>query len=671
MINKVTVAIPFYKNEILINNFIQWYKENPSEQKFIKDIIIINDYPEEDNHFLEKKCVENNFKIISNEVNIGYLKSANIAFDFALKNKSHLILLNSDTIPYANFISELISCFEEDPNLGIVSPRSNNATISNLYMTPKEIDGKRSIRKFIEDFSEFKKISPKVTLSPTVTGFCFCVRDVVLANFPRFDLIFNPGYEEENDYCLRVSERGFRIGISNYSFVAHLEGKSFGLNKNRNKLKKQNHLKLLNKFPFYQNLLDNYSKSLDFRCMNKISTLLENKATLLIDAEALSPIFNGTNKLIVELLRSFSQHGIKCDVIANIQAMKFHKLTKLPGLKILTNSENLIYPKNLVYRVGIRIGQPFNFRSNSLIPLHSFYSICLFFDTIAHDCPELRTENPYTDDVWTSLPYVYSEIFFISQYSKKQFVEKFGMGNAILTDALLPTGISNFSNRAYPKNNSLDSKNEIVFVFGNKFKHKAVDIALKELPTISNRIYYILSEPFESHRNDLKFCKPGLTPQKEITKIFNKAIFLVFPSFSEGFGYPILEALEFKKTIYCRPLPPFIEIYNSLDDKLKKYIKFVPNFSMNTILNINSNNNYKSNQTFKNYNEYAIYLLKNSKNKSQAFLYNQFKNKEYFLLLKTQSHAHGYLFKFLKPIYILLLKSELFRRFAKKLVIKV
>ena len=80
-------------------------------------------------------------------------------------------------------------------------------------------------------------------------------------------------------------------------------------------------------------------------------------------------------------------------------------------------------------------------------------------------------------------------ISFISAYSKDQFIVKLGHDNSRLQVALLPLDTKP-AIRKYL--HQTDSKKEIVVIVGNKFKHKGVDIALKELPVWCMRTFDLL-----------------------------------------------------------------------------------------------------------------------------------------------------------------------------------
>jgi GT2 family glycosyltransferase len=644
---KFIIAIPFYKNERFIDFFVNWYDTNPQQHACIDRVVVINDCPEGDSHYLSNVCLENKFEFIENKQNIGYLKTTNIAIGMAINSDSHLILLNSDTRPYANFLTEIADCFASDSNLAVVAPRSNNATICNLYNQPEFIEDEKSIDKFIADFHQFKKLTTKVSYTPTVTGFCFCIRNEVLRIFGGFEIAFSPGYEEENEFCLRVTERGMRVGVANHAFVAHYEGKSFGLTSSREFLRDKNQRLINQLYPYYQDLISRFSSTMDAHCLRKISESLRFEGRLLIHASNFGPYYNGTNKLVVEFTSALSALSYQFDLIASEEAVKFHALQNLPGL-------NRVDAPLGVYQTGIRIGQPFDENGLTVVPMHSIISICVFFDVISHDCPQLISENPCLTNLWERMPYLYTDISFISRYAKEQFATKFGSGLAKLDDALLPLIVDRCSGEVV---RGSDYDHDVVLVIGNKFKHKAVDMVFRELPKEKNRIYYVLGEVFEVLRDDVKFLTPGMVSEQEMSNLMKSSKFIVFPTFSEGFGFPILEALQYKKNIYCRPLPPFVEIYNSIDAEMQGHLKFVSNFKLDEG-QASVDTQQPPGNFFLNYADYVAHILNVAHQSSGSDIFQSLRSKEHFLgrHVKPTSKLNPNMIRILYCVYRLVKK---------------
>lgn len=610
--NKYILAIPFYKNENFIEEIINWYSsENSAEDlRLIKEVVIYNDCPmSEDSLYLEDRCNQVGFKYKLNPTNLGYLNTANLAYAFAKDEQLNLILLNSDVVPIPGFLAEINRCFELDSMLGVVSARSNNATICNLYNIIEYYEGQESLNKYLLDHETFKQYVPLISYAPVVTGFCFAIKSKIIQKFNGFDEIYTVGYEEENDFCLKISERGYRIGIANRAFLAHKEGKSFRLTSSRDSFRNENAKIIRNKYKYYDKIIQNHSDSLAFNAEEKIKASLNNSVKYLIDARVLSPCHNGSNKLIIEIIKSLVELDLSIDVLAEPSAIDFHRGS-------FFDKVNFIHKIEEVYEFGVTLGQPMHHSALHLIPLHSIVSCCIFFDTIAHDCPNLRSENDALDSIWSTLPYIYSDISFISHHSQIQFELKFGSGTANLHTHLIPINLNS---------NSLvgdDKSSGKVLVFGNKFSHKGIDLLLSELPKNNSLTYHILGRSQSCHGLNVKFLSPGEVDMNELNKLMSSVDYMIMPSFAEGFGFPLLEAVSYGKPIYCREIDCYKEIIWALPENKKHLIRLVPNFSSLGNQVIIEKQLVKS---YSSYQEYVNEILNDIKKRDPIVFFNKFK----------------------------------------------
>ena len=161
-----------------------------------------------------------------NAVNRGFTWNVNQAFA-AARVDEHVCLLNSDTLVTANWLDEMLTCVADDPNIGTVTPFSNNATIcsfpdfSRAWPVPEKLERERIARTLRE------RPAGPVNL-PTGVGFCMLISAVCRAKVGLFDIEnFPRGYGEENDFCMRAAAAGFRNVLCQNAYVAHEGGVSF------------------------------------------------------------------------------------------------------------------------------------------------------------------------------------------------------------------------------------------------------------------------------------------------------------------------------------------------------------------------------------------------------------------------------------------------------------
>jgi len=203
-----------------------------------------------------KRSIERlpNFFYHRNSVNLGFLRNCNNAVMSLVDRYSDVLLLNSDTRATKGFIEEMERVLTSGTNIGVVSPRSNNATIWSVPM-----DG-RFREQPERSFSYWKRLKrhlPESNPTPTAHGFCMLIRRSLIDEIGLFDEAFGQGYGEENDFTMRARERGWVCAAANHAYVFHSESKSFGAVR-REKLRQKNHALLTSRYPDYDALIEEY-----------------------------------------------------------------------------------------------------------------------------------------------------------------------------------------------------------------------------------------------------------------------------------------------------------------------------------------------------------------------------------------------------------------------------
>ncbi len=227
MVDVVDVVIPVYKGRKETLECINSVLMSKNDTKF--EVIVINDCsPDKDlTQELRKLASEYNFILIENEENLGFVKSVNIGMK--LHPDRDVILLNSDTIVPDHWIDRLRKAAYSAKNIGTVTPLSNRATI--LSIPKSNYDNKLpegyDCRKMD---SLCKKLNEGIYIDiPTAVGFCMFIKRECLNEVGYFDEnIFDKGYGEENDFCLRASALGWRHIACLDLFVEHHGSLSFG-----------------------------------------------------------------------------------------------------------------------------------------------------------------------------------------------------------------------------------------------------------------------------------------------------------------------------------------------------------------------------------------------------------------------------------------------------------
>jgi GT2 family glycosyltransferase/glycosyltransferase involved in cell wall biosynthesis len=189
--------------------------------------------------------------VLRNESNLGFVKSVNRALSFCAEGD--VLLLNSDALLFAGALEEMQRVAHGSPDIGTVTALSNNATIFS-YPSP----GHGGARLEDIDWPALAAIALRENAGKAIDvatghGFCLYVKRDVLRCIGQLDEAFGRGYGEENDFCARAADLGFRNVAAAGVLVEHRDGSSFQAEKDV--LLPQNLRLLHTRYPEYMELV--------------------------------------------------------------------------------------------------------------------------------------------------------------------------------------------------------------------------------------------------------------------------------------------------------------------------------------------------------------------------------------------------------------------------------
>lgn len=213
---------------------------NESTDGFNVKIIVVNDGSDEQTTKWLREFCKNKllFKLIENPKNLGYTKTVNVGLKAS--NADYVITQNSDTIVSHGWLIGLINCMKSDKKIGICGPLSNAASWQNvpdLYDETRKFAVNSLPHHFtIAQMSQVVKDASLKTypILPFVNGFCFMIKREVINKIGYMDEENFPiGYGEENDFCIRAQDAGYKLAIADDVYVYHAKSKSFGHEKRK------------------------------------------------------------------------------------------------------------------------------------------------------------------------------------------------------------------------------------------------------------------------------------------------------------------------------------------------------------------------------------------------------------------------------------------------------
>ncbi|WP_373707500.1 glycosyltransferase family 2 protein [Kaistella sp.] len=141
---------------IVTYNALRWIEKCLStiSEETIKIEIIVVDNNSTDNTV---DFIKNNFpkvQILPQTKNLGFSGANNVGYEWAKKaDADYIYLLNQDTISYPNTVAKLISIYQKDSAIGVVSPLHLNDTTEKLDKKFEDYITAGSCPNYISDMS--------------------------------------------------------------------------------------------------------------------------------------------------------------------------------------------------------------------------------------------------------------------------------------------------------------------------------------------------------------------------------------------------------------------------------------------------------------------------------------------------------------------------------------
>ncbi|MBX7256213.1 MAG: glycosyltransferase [Candidatus Hydrogenedentes bacterium] len=158
---------------------------------------------------------------VHSPTNLGFPGGINLGLPHV---EGHVLILNSDTIVPARWLTNLVHTLESSARIGLVGP------MSNCVSGPQLIEGLS-----FETMTEINEYASQlwqerrgfIVDTERIVGFCMLIKDETFNEVGGLDESFGIGNFEDDDYCMRVRKAGFRICIAEGCFVFHYGSRTF------------------------------------------------------------------------------------------------------------------------------------------------------------------------------------------------------------------------------------------------------------------------------------------------------------------------------------------------------------------------------------------------------------------------------------------------------------
>lgn len=227
----IDVAVPVYRghDETLrcIFSVLDSAPQNPPFR-----LVVINDRSPDARLAakLKELASTGHIDLRENSENLGFVGSINVGL-MAHPDRD-VIILNSDTEVFGDWIARLRRTAYAQPNVASVTPFSNNAEICSYPCFVSDFPDRFEVPDaHLDQLASIVNQSTAVEI-PTGVGFCMYMPRSAIDAVGGFDREnFGRGYGEENDWCRRAVRNGLVNLLACDVFVRHYGGTSFGAEK--------------------------------------------------------------------------------------------------------------------------------------------------------------------------------------------------------------------------------------------------------------------------------------------------------------------------------------------------------------------------------------------------------------------------------------------------------
>lgn len=345
---------------------------------------------------------------------------------------------------------------------------------------------------------------------------------------------------------------------------------------------------------------------------------IKKNADIGFELSYLDPIYNGTSEYALNILptmiETFSGKKISFKIIASNNIIAKFELEKY-GDYLISPEESQNYFFHLLFIPQ----QIYSDIALEKINRSCFKFVFTLLDVIALRCNYIS--RGYSLDIPCSLAYKYSEqIIGLTESSAKdiEIFFKERMIDRTVTPILL-------TKEEVIDDKSLDTKEEkinfigknYILLIGNAFKHKAIEKALEFLNKSEYNVVVIGYLPEKKKYNDrIKFFESGNESNELINNLYLNSKLIFYPSLYEGFGLPVVAAIQMRKKILVFDSDVNRELKKTFDRNDCVY--FFNNFSKisNRIQEVlespqilNSNRNFSEFRSWKNVSAETSELL--------------------------------------------------------------
>jgi GT2 family glycosyltransferase len=548
----ICIVVPFEKQPALASRFLTSLAACREELKDLRcTLVLIDSANEADSRSrTEELFGDRPYVHLQNEKYTGFVRAANLGLKLAVNRGADVVLLHPESIVSPGAFREMQRVAYLDSMVGFVSPRSNGAAIGSFSQQQEFHNAQHADALAI--FNELSPHLPVFHYVPAANEKCMLIKLDVLREFGLLDDAYETDRDANNDLVMRANRCGYRAALANHAFVYYSGPGS------PSKSEHQSAALLTSRYPEYEQHRNAYFRSAHHQGEVLLAGLLKDdrgRYDVVFDFSSFGTYHNGTFAAAKQILIHAAagwESTFQISVLVEDEAARYHELHRLPGI--------ILVPLNTtkVFAVAFRFGQPFDYEAIIRMSRLAVCNVYSMLDPIAWDCLYLHKDE--VDETWRAVFSYADAVMYLSNFVAKQFHSRFQRRAGTKELVSYPS----IDTRDYRNRDDLSSSGEYLLVIGNAFAHKNVRQTVEILSReFENGKIVALGLEESTFRNVVAY-ESGHLEEDGLHELFLNARAVIFPSFYEGFGLPILRSLSYRKPVLARSTQVNRELFEKL-----------------------------------------------------------------------------------------------------------
>ncbi|MDQ6675555.1 MAG: glycosyltransferase [Chloroflexota bacterium] len=460
----------------------------------------------------------------------------------------HLIVLLGPVVPSTDVLYALIEAFDHDPMFGTAQPRFADDRSDHIWPLPGTTDREWATPSTSRTVMP---VLPGTTITPELLGACMVLNWHLLVGTDVVDQGYGGTAGALLHLLCKARRRGMRNVVVNRAVVSSL----VRYEALYPVLPDADLARLRGAYPDSA-LAEAEIEGLSQRRLEPLLTAAHparGQRRILLDCRSMGPYYNGSTQCVLGFLDGFA--ALDCasqiDLLVWPHVAKFHHLAQRYSAFGRMNE----HPTR-EYFAAINLTHPWSLASVAQLHRHALLIVFTMLDTIGWDV--LYTDGATTvGPVWRFIARHADGLLYISQFTRERFNTRFPLSPGVAEQV---THLSLRQDDHVDPAVQTERVSDHILLFGNEFDHKDIRPTLRVLVDAFpfNRI--VTFGINEVVAPNVVAIPSGQVDRTEVQRLIASARVIVYPSYYEGFGLPVVEGLAYGRPVIVRRSPLWAEI---------------------------------------------------------------------------------------------------------------